>query len=61
MTVELAVERVGPLGFMLFDVGGYYNGQIARWLLEVGDRLADRVGEMAPHRPRTPESACCRG
>jgi hypothetical protein len=51
LTVELAMERAGPLGFMLFDVGGYYNGQIARWLLEIGDRLAGRVGELAPHRP----------
>jgi hypothetical protein len=26
------VERAGPTGFMLFDVGGYYNIQIRKWL-----------------------------
>lgn len=30
--VELAVERASTLGFMLFDVGGYYNRQIRKWL-----------------------------
>jgi hypothetical protein len=28
----LAVERAGWRGFMLFDVGGYYNIQIRKWL-----------------------------
>lgn len=30
--VTLLVERAGPLGFMLFDVGGYYDGQMRKWL-----------------------------
>jgi hypothetical protein len=30
--VELLVERAGWRGFMLFDVGGYYNIQIRKWL-----------------------------
>ena len=30
--VELRVERAGFSGFMLFDVGGYYNIQIRKWL-----------------------------
>jgi hypothetical protein len=30
--VELLVERVGWRGFMLFDVGGYYNLQGRKWL-----------------------------
>ena len=30
--VELMVERASPTGFMLFDVGGYYNIQIRKWL-----------------------------
>ena len=30
--VELLVERASPTGFMLFDVGGYYNIQIRKWL-----------------------------
>lgn len=32
LTVELAVNRAGASGFMLFDVGGYYNIQIRKWL-----------------------------
>ena len=32
MAVELLVERAGGRGFMLFDVGGYYNIQIRKWL-----------------------------
>ena len=51
VSVELAVERAGYMGFMLLDVGGYYNGQIARWLEGIGDRLEGRVGAAAPHRP----------
>jgi len=30
--VDLKVERAGGAGFMLFDVGGYYNIQIRKWL-----------------------------
>ena len=30
--VALRVERAGFSGFMLFDVGGYYNIQIRKWL-----------------------------
>ncbi len=32
VAVELLVERAGWRGFMLFDVGGYYNIQIHKWL-----------------------------
>ena len=30
--VDLAVKRGGGMGFMLFDVGGYYNIQMRHWL-----------------------------
>ena len=30
--LNLLVERAGPTGFMLFDVGGYYSIQIRKWL-----------------------------
>jgi hypothetical protein len=30
--VELLVERAGWRGYMLFDVGGYYNIQVRKWL-----------------------------
>lgn len=29
--IELLVERAGVTGFMLFDVGGYYNIQMRHW------------------------------
>ena len=32
VAVELLVERASSLGFMLFDVGGYYSIQIRKWL-----------------------------
>ena len=32
VVVELLVERAGITGFVLFDVGGYYNIQIRKWL-----------------------------
>jgi hypothetical protein len=32
VAVELLVERAGWRGFMLVDVGGYYNSQIRKWL-----------------------------
>lgn len=32
VALELLVERAGGRGFMLFDVGGYYNIQIRKWL-----------------------------
>jgi hypothetical protein len=32
MAIELLVERAGWRGYMLFDVGGYYNIQIRKWL-----------------------------
>lgn len=32
VAVELLVERAGWRGYMLFDVGGYYNIQMRKWL-----------------------------
>ena len=32
VAIELLVERAGWRGFMLFDVSGYYNIQIRKWL-----------------------------
>ena len=31
LAIELRVERAGGSGYMLFDVGGYYNIQIRKW------------------------------
>ena len=32
VVIELLVERAGWRGYMLFDVGGYYNIQVRKWL-----------------------------
>src|SRR5258708_24054271 len=32
VAIELLVERASSLGFMLFDVGGYYDMQMRKWL-----------------------------
>ncbi|HEY6247486.1 MAG TPA: hypothetical protein VIX17_26285 [Pyrinomonadaceae bacterium] len=32
VVIDLAVNRAGGRGFMLFDVGGYYNIQMRHWL-----------------------------
>jgi len=36
VTIELMVERASSLGFMLFDVGGYYAIQMRKWLDGIG-------------------------
>lgn len=43
--VELLVERAGVTGFMLFDVGGYYNIQIRHWLDGIQALLHDQLTE----------------
>jgi hypothetical protein len=50
--VELLVERAGLTGFMLFDVGGYYNTQIRKWLDAIQVSVRQNVaGEPAPTTP----------
>ena len=55
--VELLVERVGWRGFMLFDVGGYYNIQIRKWLDGINWTLTGAHDEsqnplvLAEHKP----------
>jgi hypothetical protein len=39
VAVELLVERAAMRGYMLFDVGGYYNGQIDKWFSGISQRL----------------------
>jgi hypothetical protein len=66
VTVTLLVERASRLGgFMLFDVGGYYNGQLRQWLQAlpwwIQQRLAATTpsagepGQAAPARPPMPK------
>lgn len=37
--VELLVQRRAMRGYMLWDVGGYYNGQIDKWFSAISRRL----------------------
>ena len=39
LNVELAVKRATMRGYMLVDVGGYYNAQIDKWFTEIAGRL----------------------
>ena len=39
VAIELLVERAAMRGYMLFDVGGYYNGQIDKWFSGITQRL----------------------
>jgi hypothetical protein len=39
LAVELLVERAAMRGYMLFDVGGYYNIQINKWFTGIAQRL----------------------
>jgi hypothetical protein len=39
VAVELLVERAAMRGYMLVDVGGYYNGQIDKWFSAISQRL----------------------
>lgn len=39
VSVELLVERAAMRGYMLVDVGGYYNGQIDKWFSSIVQRL----------------------
>jgi hypothetical protein len=40
LAVELRVERAAMRGYMLFDIGGYYNGQIDKCFSSISRRLA---------------------
>ena len=41
VTVELLVERASTMGYMLVDIGGYYDGQIDKWFSGISRQLAD--------------------
>lgn len=49
VAVTLLVERAGPLGFMLFDVGGYYDGQTRKWLEGIQRHLQQRLAPATQH------------
>jgi hypothetical protein len=65
VAVALQVERASSLGFMLVDVGGYYNGQIYKWLqalpwwvqqrLIAATQAERQPGQTAPTEPPMPK------
>jgi len=62
VNVELRVERAGFSGFMLFDVGGYYNTQIRKWLnaieASVHEQASDQpAGAIQPLQPPNKSAA----
>jgi hypothetical protein len=56
LIVQMDVERAGPTGFMLFDVGGYYSGQIRKWLDGIQWALHQKLssGQAASPTPPLP-------
>jgi hypothetical protein len=61
--VDLQVERAGSSGFMLWDIGGYYNIQIRKWFEGIEWLIHQRVagGELqsAPPVPATNRFGAC--
>ena len=41
VAVELLVERAAMRGYMLVDIGSYYNGQIDKWFSGIAQRLGE--------------------
>jgi hypothetical protein len=41
LTVELLAERATMRGYMLVDIGGYYDGQVDRLFSRIAERLGD--------------------
>ena len=63
VNVGLRVERAGFSGFMLFDVGGYYNIQIRKWLDAIQASLHQQASgqepaAVAPLQSPNKSSAC---
>ncbi len=63
VAVEMLVRRAGGRAFMLVDIGGYYDGQIRKWLWAIWNQVAsvqaDPGGNMAmtpPHGTMEPNA-----
>ena len=46
VTVELLAERLSIWGYMLFDIGGYYNARINKWFSGIAGRLGGTQEEV---------------
>ena len=60
VAVELLVERAAMRGYMLFDVGGYYNGQIDKWFTSISQRLGGNLEQILVNKT-TPNSKVRQG
>jgi hypothetical protein len=52
VAVELFVERASPMGFLLFDLGSYYNRQVHNWFEGIQWALHNRLAS-----PTAPSSS----
>jgi len=63
VAIELRVRRAGGAGFMLFDVGGYYNTQIGKWLdgiqWSIHQKLTGQDQTTSPPPPAPNKAAAC--
>ena len=63
VAIELRVRRSGGAGFMLFDVGGYYNIQIGKWLdgiqWSIHQKLTGQDQTTSPPLPAPKKGAAC--
>ncbi|MFN2530055.1 MAG: hypothetical protein ABR555_02030 [Pyrinomonadaceae bacterium] len=48
VTVELLVERASVFGFMLVDIGGYYNGRIRKLIEGIQWQLHNKLTSASP-------------
>ncbi len=60
LAVELLVERASMRGYMLVDIGGYYNGQINKWFLSISQHLGGTQELVLVHKT-TSDSRAARG
>jgi hypothetical protein len=58
VTVDLLVDRFSSTGFMIFDVGGYYNRQLRKWLQAIQWELHNQgASQAAPEQLAQKRSA----
>ena len=59
--IDLTVSRAGGRGFMLFDVGGYYNIQIRHWLDGMQWNLHTQLSPETSTSPQPPAPSANKG
>jgi hypothetical protein len=57
VAVELQVRRASSMGFMLFDVGGYYSYQINKWFEGIRWQLHQRLSSASGPQPDPSQSS----